>query len=89
MIELYRQQGNLEDLRQVRERVHQLYCLPVDMWLDWLSDEQNLMNEDTPEQVKSVLDLYEKAIADYKYYKVCRNYCKLVLHLYYGGKIES
>jgi hypothetical protein len=33
----------LEELRQVRERVHTLYCLPVDMWLEWLEDEENLV----------------------------------------------
>ena len=42
LIEVYRSLGNLEELRQVRERVHTLYCLPVDMWLAWLEDEERL-----------------------------------------------
>ena len=32
LIELYRQNGMLEEVREARQRAHQLYCLPVNMW---------------------------------------------------------
>lgn len=42
LIEIYRNQGDLDELRQVRETLHQHYCLPVDMWIEWLEDEEKL-----------------------------------------------
>lgn len=42
LITLYREAGKLEELALARERVHYYYCLPVDMWLDWIEDEERL-----------------------------------------------
>ena len=59
------------------------------MWLEWLEDEQKLLGPG--EDVTPLLGLYETALRDYKYYKVSRRYCKLILNLYYNkmGNIDE
>ena len=97
LIELYRVQGDIEELRQVRERVFSLYCLPVDMWLEWIEDEERVVMMEAvsevdgtydgqSEAVQRVLDLFDRAVHEYRYYKVCRRYCKFILKLYHHGK---
>ena len=80
LIEIYRKLGMLEELREARERVNALYCLPVEMWLEWLEDEERLMGP--KEDPRRMLQLYEKAMKDYRYYKVCKKYCRYILSLY-------
>jgi hypothetical protein len=47
------------------------------MWIDWIKDETSVFNlEDDPQKM---IDLYERALSDYKYYKVCKKYCKFIL----------
>lgn len=80
LIELYRQQGLLEELREARQRTHSLFCLPSEMWIEWIEDEQRAL---TPQDDPSILiNLCETAIKDYRYYKVCKKYCKLLGQLY-------
>ena len=68
----------LEELRETRERTHSLYCLPLDMWLEWLADEETLNEGGDP---LPVIALYDRAVKlDYRYFKVCRRYVKYVLH---------
>lgn len=56
------------------------------MWLEWLKDEETTLSLDDEESVRRLLDLYESAVKqDYRYYKVCRNYCKFVLKFFYMG----
>lgn len=56
------------------------------MWVEWLEDEQRLMeNED---QFKGVVELFERALHDYKYYQVCANYCDFIVKLYGSKKID-
>ena len=59
------------------------------MWLDWLQVEESLVDISDPEQVSFVLSLYDSAVKDYRYYKVCRQYCKFVLKLYSSGKLTA
>ena len=59
------------------------------MWLDWLQVEESLVDISDPEQVSFVLSLYDSAVKDYRYYKVCRHYCKFVLKLYSSGKLTA
>ena len=74
----------LAELREARERVHSLYCLPVDMWTEWLEDEHRLLGPD--DDPSELLELYQKALKDYRYYKVCKKYCKFILALYETGR---
>jgi hypothetical protein len=70
----------LEEAKDVRERVSNLYCLPAEMWLEWIEDEKRqLTPEDSPAQL---LPLFERALHDYKYYKICRKYCKHLSFIY-------
>jgi hypothetical protein len=36
----------LDRLREARESLHRLYCLPEDMWEEWIDDEQSLLPPD-------------------------------------------
>jgi len=31
--------GNLDEVRKLREQVHQYFMLPEEMWLEWVKDE--------------------------------------------------
>jgi anti-sigma factor ChrR (cupin superfamily) len=63
------------------------------MWVEWLEDEEKLLfgaleeissSDSVQPLVDSVLALFDKAIKeDYRYYKVCRRFCKFVLRLYH------
>jgi len=57
------------------------------MWLEWLEDEEKLLEaDDDPE---ALLSLYDRAIGDYRYFKVCRRFCKLVLRLYEQDRVTA
>lgn len=43
LIEIYRNQNMIEELREARNQVHEYYCLPVDMWVEWLEDEEKIL----------------------------------------------
>lgn len=89
LAEIQRKNGNLDGMREACERAHSIYCLPVEMWLDWLQIEESLVDISDAEQVSYVLSLYDRAIKDYRYYKVCRHYCKFVLKLFTSGKLPA
>jgi hypothetical protein len=57
------------------------------MWLEWLEDEEKLLEAD--EDPEALLALYDRAIGDYRYFKVCRRFCKLVLRLYQEGRATA
>ena len=88
LIEIYRIDGRLEELREARNQLHDYYCLPLDMWLEWLEDEEKIYEAGNGD-VEDLLSLYERAVGDYRYYKVCRWYCKLALRLFEEGKIDA
>ena len=46
-----------------------LFCLPEEMWLQWLSDEINLAGNQA-EKLPELGALFETALADYHYRKV-------------------
>ncbi len=58
------------------------------MWLEWLEDEERLLfiseqpSALDPEQLSYTLSLYASSLNDYRYYSVCRHYCKFVLRLF-------
>ena len=92
LIELYRKIGNIDDLRIVLDRVHSLYCLPVDMWLEWIEYEERIQLSEDPipqKAINSIIALFERAVHDYRYYKVCRRYCKFMLRHYHHGRRVS
>ena len=59
------------------------------MWLSWLDVEERLVDTSDKEQVAYVLSLYDLAVKDYRYYKVCRHYCKFMIKLYSSGKVSE
>ena len=44
LAEVQKKNGNLEGLREACERAHSLYCLPIEMWLEWLQVEESLVD---------------------------------------------
>ncbi|XP_077995883.1 spliceosome associated factor 3, U4/U6 recycling protein-like [Glandiceps talaboti] len=62
LINLLRKEGELEKLHQARERMHQLFPLSEELWLQWLQDEIRIGSEDDREEITT---LFERAIGDY------------------------
>ncbi|XP_070573008.1 squamous cell carcinoma antigen recognized by T-cells 3-like [Ptychodera flava] len=62
LIKLLRKEGELDRLRQARERMHQLFPMNEDLWLEWLKDEIGVSSEDRRENIMS---LFERAANDY------------------------
>ena len=77
LIEIHRGQGNLPEVRSLRERVQQYYMLPEQMWCDWLKDE--IMCEGADQNPVNIPGLFTKALADYNYLRVRKKYCKYAL----------
>lgn len=50
------------------------------MWLEWIKDEKTLLDND--EGLLEILDLYEKALEDYKYPLLSQKYCKFLSNLF-------
>ena len=46
LIKRHRGRGDLEETREYRQKVQNLYCLPEEMWIEWLKDEMNLKSAD-------------------------------------------
>lgn len=49
------------------------------MWLDWLKDEIMLQAETGLEGHQYIVSLFERALKDYKYFKVCKLYCQYMV----------
>ncbi|XP_061162766.1 squamous cell carcinoma antigen recognized by T-cells 3-like [Saccostrea echinata] len=63
MIKLLRNTGELEKLRDAREKMSQYFPLTQDLWLEWLRDEIPLATDES--ERKHVYDLFERAVKDY------------------------
>ncbi|UJR35109.1 hypothetical protein I4U23_027880 [Adineta vaga] len=63
-ITLARQYGNLEHLRFAREKMSEVFPLTEQLWLEWISDEKQLLVSTTEENPK-LIQLFERAIQDY------------------------
>lgn len=62
IITLHRYSGDLDETRAYRQQVQSLYCLPEEMWTEWLKDELKLGGE-----VDHIVTLFETALGDYHY----------------------
>jgi len=51
------------DLANARRAFSEAFPLSVDMWKEWLSDEERMASEDS--ERRAVVDLYRRAVADY------------------------
>ena len=52
--------GNLDEVRKLREQVHQYFMLPEEMWLEWVKDE--IMCEGAGEEANGKIEqLFELA----------------------------
>ena len=69
--------GNLNRVRELSTQVNQYFCLPEEMWLEWLKDE--IMCQGAGEGAIDVLALFEQSLTDYLYEKVCYKYIKFIV----------
>ena len=79
LIMKHRGRGDLDETRTYRQQVQNLYCLPEEMWVEWIKDELNLMSQD------EVLALFETALQDYHYRKVYKLYLKFIIEKQIAG----
>ncbi|XP_034337393.2 squamous cell carcinoma antigen recognized by T-cells 3 isoform X2 [Magallana gigas] len=63
MIKILRNTGELEKLREAREKMSQYFPLTQELWLEWLRDEIPLATDE--KERKHVYDLFERAVKDY------------------------
>jgi hypothetical protein len=65
LIKLCRREGELENLRNARERMTETFPLDEDLWLEWIEDEIKFMNAESEEDRAKVESLFEKCVQDY------------------------
>ena len=87
LIKLQRAAGNLNETRAYRQQVHGLFCLPEQMWLEWISDEINLAGQDEA-KIAEIQQLFETALTDYHYRKVYKRYLKFLIERQVSGQSE-
>jgi len=63
IIQLSRDNADLNKLREYREKMSEVYPLTETLWLDWLKDEQKLIS--THEEREKVNELFQRAVDDY------------------------
>jgi len=62
-VDLLRQSGELDKLREAREAFHSAYPLTPALWKAWIEDETRMIS--TVEDKGKVADLYDRAVGDY------------------------
>ncbi|KAL3858472.1 hypothetical protein ACJMK2_013061 [Sinanodonta woodiana] len=62
LIKLLKSIGDLDKLREARERMHDIFPLTEELWLQWLKDEILLAGEEDREKIEG---LFERAVKDY------------------------
>ncbi|KAG0365729.1 Splicing factor [Gamsiella multidivaricata] len=72
LIALLKSASLLEELRKARRAMNALYPLSEELWVDWIGDEQNMATQE--EEKQHVLDLYEKATAEYLSVRIWKSY---------------
>jgi len=63
LIQLLRQQGDLDKARHARHNMSELFPLTEELWLEWLGDELPLAS--LPEASAELRALFEQAVGDY------------------------
>ncbi|XP_022340245.2 spliceosome associated factor 3, U4/U6 recycling protein-like isoform X1 [Crassostrea virginica] len=63
IIKILRNMGELDKLRNAREKMSQYFPLTQELWLEWLRDEIPLATDE--KERKHVYDLFERAVKDY------------------------
>ncbi|KAK3597200.1 hypothetical protein CHS0354_003704 [Potamilus streckersoni] len=62
LIKLLKSIGDLDKLREARERMHSIFPLTEELWQQWLKDEISLAGEEDREKIE---ELFERAVKDY------------------------
>ncbi|KAJ8312590.1 hypothetical protein KUTeg_009963 [Tegillarca granosa] len=63
LIKILREMGELERLRNAREKMSELFPLTPELWLDWLRDEIPIATTD--DERRKIEQLFERAVKDY------------------------
>ena len=77
-IGLLSQAGELDQLREAREKFASLYPLTPKLWLSWISDEQRMAT--SPEEKRQVANLLNRAVKDYLSVDLWLEYCQFSLN---------
>ncbi|XP_055328000.1 squamous cell carcinoma antigen recognized by T-cells 3-like isoform X2 [Paramacrobiotus metropolitanus] len=57
--------GDLEVLRQARQRASELFPLTEELWKAWIKDETTLIDNEKVEEHEKIKKLYERSLEDY------------------------
>lgn len=77
LIELLRNDGELDDLREIHKKFAQHFPLTPEIWLAWISDEEKVAT--TNEEKLEIGKLFEKAVSDYMSVDLWQEYCQFML----------
>eukprot|EP00111_Clytia_hemisphaerica_P004917 TCONS_00014140-protein len=78
LITALRSTGDLEQLRNAREAMSNVYPLSEELWLEWFQDELPLAV--IPELKEYLLTRFELAVKDYASTKVWHEYCQFAMN---------
>ena len=79
--------GELDFLREAREKMNKIYPLTPELWLEWINDETSIAS--TKDQRLNVLTLYDRAVSDYLQTKLWIEYAQFSIGLMDLLKLED
>lgn len=87
MIRNLKSLGELELLREAREKMNKIFPLSAELWTEWIADETSIAT--TTEQKTEVLSLYNRAISDYLNTKLWLDYAQYAIGMMDSLKIDQ
>ncbi|XP_057295311.1 squamous cell carcinoma antigen recognized by T-cells 3-like isoform X2 [Hydractinia symbiolongicarpus] len=78
LITALRASGDLDQLRNARENMSNIYPLTEELWMDWFQDELPLAV--IPEQKQFIVSKFELAVKDYASIKIWHEYCQYMMN---------
>ncbi|XP_033115264.1 squamous cell carcinoma antigen recognized by T-cells 3-like isoform X2 [Anneissia japonica] len=77
LIELMKETGELEKLRDARNAMAKIFPLSEDLWLEWVQDEVKLASSEDDKQM--VLEVLDRAVSDYLSVDLWLEYCQFTI----------
>ena len=87
LLRALRQAGEVDELREARQRMSELFPLTADLWREWLEDERGRV--DSEEDQRRLLDLHARSCADYLVPGLWVAYCSYAEELHSDAPQES
>lgn len=80
LVSLLRSQGELDLLRNARQKMSEIFPLTPQLWLEWIKDEIKVIGE-TGQDKRSIIELFERALKDYVSVEIWFEYVQFCIGL--------